>query len=55
MRKVSDSQICKLQVLYRKHFDVNLSFEEAKDIARRLVTMFCPQIDEVHPLRSEKQ
>lgn len=54
MRHVSEGQVRKLQALYKEEFHVNLSLEEARDVARRLVTLFCPQINEIHPLRSEK-
>ena len=54
MREVSDGQIAKLQALYKKCFSVTLTVEEAKDAARRLLTLFCPDFDEIYPLRPEK-
>ncbi len=54
-RKVSEAQVIRLQALYKECFGVNLTFDEADDAARRLVTLFCPNFDEIHTLRSEKQ
>ncbi len=38
--RISDEQIRKLQELYKLQFDMDLTFDEAADAARRLVAIF---------------
>lgn len=49
--EVSDKQVVRLQGLYEECFGVTLTFDEAKDAARRLLTLFCPHVDAIHSLR----
>lgn len=51
---VSNEAIEYLRGLYKSEYGANLTFEEAKEAARRLVAIYCQPLDEIHPLRSQK-
>jgi len=38
---ISEEQVERLRALYKKHFNVTLTEADARDVARRLVTLFC--------------